>query len=92
MKKVKAFDIFGNRIIVDSDCCGVASAMLQVYLRTHLGIDSNDSFNLLCVDDLEMIDTYKHVTGKDIKQTIKKYKRVIIDYEFPTITGKNIYK
>lgn len=92
MKDILGIELFGKRILIDSDCVGVGSAMFQIYVETHLGIDSNDSFNLLCLDDLEIIDKYKHVTGKGVKESMTKCKSKIIKHNFPTITKNNIYK
>lgn len=85
-------ELFGKRIFIDSNCKGTASAMFQIYVKTHLKIDSEDSFNLLCLDDPEIIDRYKHVTGKGVKISMLKCESKILKHEFPIITQNNIYK
>ena len=92
MKDILGIELFGKRILINSNCEGTAGAMFQIYVKTHLKIDDNNSFNLLCLDDPEIIDRYEHITGKGVKISMLKCKLKILKHEFPIITQNNIYK
>ena len=84
--------IFSKSIRCDHDKFGVAGSFFQIYIREFLGIESEDSFNLLlnCYPNLRV--NYPHSTTKDIERSVSKCKSAINSHVFPGLTRDTIYK